>query len=277
MASSLQYSARVSVDDTYRSELTEFAAQCVISAGSEALPFFRSDLSVENKLADAGGFDPVTHADRAVERKIRDQLKASYPSHGIYGEEFGHESGNGLTWVIDPIDGTRAFMAGFVHWGVLLALFDGEEPIVGAMYQPYVGELFLGDGRNAWHQRGSERRSIRTSQCERISDAVMGTTGVDWFPDQERRGFEALRKQAKLTRLGGDCYVHALVAMGGVDIGTDALLQAYDIQALIPIVRGAGGVVSDYQGGDASLGGTVVCCANETLHKEVLRVIEQTG
>lgn len=273
MSATFGYSRKVSVSDADRSDYMEFAAHCAQQAGQMALPYFRSELSVENKLAD-GNFDPVTEADKAVEQRIRELLRATYPEHGVFGEEFGFEQGNGLTWVIDPIDGTRAFMSGFLHWGVLLALFDGETPIVGAMYQPYVNELFLGDGSGSWLQHANKRTPLRTSTCAELGNAVMGTTGVDWFPEKERKGFEALRQQVKLARIGGDCYIHALVALGSVDIGTDALLQAYDIQALMPIVRGAGGVVTDYEGGDVSLGGTVLCCANEALHKVALREIQ---
>ena len=276
MAETFGFSERVSVSTEARADLLAFAERTVKTAGPAALPYFRTALDVENKLTD-GRFDPVTQADRAIEERIREAIHAAYPEHGICGEEYGYEPGNGLTWVIDPIDGTRAFMSGMLHWGVLLALFDGEEPIVGVMYQPYVDELFSGDGEQAWFQRGGDKREIRTSSCTSVSEAVMGTTGVDWFPDRERRQFDALRKVPKLTRIGGDCYIHALVAMGSMDIGTDALLNTYDIQALIPIVRGAGGVVSLYDGGSAAMGGTLVCCANATLHREVLAIFERTG
>ena len=272
MGDQFGFSDQIPVDAQLKAELLAFAEDCVLKAGPEALPYFRTSLSVENKIA-GQGFDPVTEADRAVEASIRASIKERYPDHGIYGEEYGFEIGNGLTWVIDPIDGTRAFMSGMLHWGTLLALFDGQEPIVGVMYQPYVDELFAGDGESAWFVRGGARHPIKSSSCSDLADAVMGTTGVDWFPDRERAQFEELRKIPKLTRIGGDCYVHALVAMGSMDIGTDALLSAYDIQALIPIVRGAGGQVSLYNGESAALGGTLVCTANARLHQQVLDVI----
>lgn len=273
MTNALGFTPRVAVTADKKQELLQFAETCVMAAGPAALAYFRTQLDVENKLSD-GNFDPVTEADRAVEAGIRERIKAVYPQHGICGEEYGFEAGNGLTWVIDPIDGTRAFMSGMLHWGVLLALFDGQEPVVGVMYQPYVDELFSGDGDGAWFTHAGVRREIRTSSCTRISDAVMGTTGVDWFPEAERQQFEALRTVPKLTRIGGDCYIHALVAMGCMDIGTDAGLNAYDIQALIPIIHGAGGVVSLYNGESAALGGTVVCCASKELHADVLALLE---
>lgn len=271
--SQLGYTSPVSVSGAQKQSFLEFAERAIVAAGAAALPYFRTDLEVENKLSD-GQFDPVTQADRAVEQRLREAIHAELPEHGIYGEEFGHESGNGLTWVIDPIDGTRAFMTGMLHWGTLLALFDGQQPIVGAMYQPYVGDLFLGDNSSAWFVRQGKRRPLRTSACESLADAVLATTGTGWFPADKLACFDRLEPQVKMTRVGGDCYVHALVAMGGIDLATDASLQTYDIQGLMPIVRGAGGVVTGYEGEDVSLGGTVLCSANETLHRKALEVLQ---
>ena len=268
------YSTAVTVSDSQRQEFLLFAERCALEAGPEALPYFRTELAVDNKLTD-GNFDPVTLADKAIEARIREMLHSQYPDHGIYGEEYGYESGNGLTWVIDPIDGTRAFMSGMLHWGVLLALFDGERPIIGVMYQPYVDELFVGDTRSAWLVRGGARTQLQTSRCTSLNDAVLGTTGTGWYPERELAQYEAISDVAKLTRLGGDCYIHAMVAAGSVDVGADALLSPYDIQALIPIVQGAGGVVTRFDGGDASMGGTVVCVANAELHREVLGLLEK--
>ena len=274
MSSIFGYTSQVAVSADEKKSLLAFAEQTAKEAGLEALPFFRSQMNVENKRSD-GGFDPVTAADHAVENKVREAIARIYPDHGICGEEFGYQEGNGLTWVIDPIDGTRAFMSGMLHWGLLLALFDGQEPVLGIMYQPYVDELFSGNGEQAWFSRGGERRVMRTSECRSLEDSVLCTTGVDWFTADERVQFERLRVKPKLTQFGGDCYIHALVAMGSVDLATDATLNAYDIQALIPIVRGAGGVVTTYDGGSAAMGGTVLCSANEYLHVAALQEVRQ--
>lgn len=273
MTSEFGYSPQISVSAEQKQEFLAFAERCASLAGLQALPYFRTQLEVENKLGD-GDFDPVTKADRAVENKVRQQIAEAYPDHGICGEEFGFRSGNGLTWVIDPIDGTRAFMSGMLHWGVLLALFDGQQPIVGVMYQPYVDELFSGDGESSWFSRAGERRAIKSSACVQMDDAVLCTTGVEWYAERERTQFERLKEVAKLTRIGGDCYVHALVAIGSVDVATDAALNPYDIQALIPIIRGAGGVVTTFDGGSAAMGGTVLCAANETLHAVALQTLQ---
>ena len=267
------YGPKASVSDADRSEFLEFAKRVARLAGDATLPYFRADATVENKLSD-GRFDPVTEADRAAETVIREALAQSYPSHGVYGEEFGYQSGNGLTWVIDPIDGTRAFMSGMLHWGVLLALFDGETPIVGVMHQPYTGEVFAGDGNHATFERGGAQRILRTSACNDLSEAVLATTGVDWFGRDERTQFERLREKVQLCRIGGDCYLFAIAAMGYIHLASDASLNAYDIQALVPIIRGAGGVITTYDGGDPSMGGTVLASANEVLHQRALAAMQ---
>ena len=153
----LEFSPPFPVTAEERAEYLAFAKAVAVEAGLTTLSYFRTSadiMGLENK--DQDGFDPVTVADREAEAVIRERIKQTYPNHGIYGEEFGLEPGCGLTWVIDPIDGTRAFMSGMLHWGVLLALFDGENPIVGVMYQPYTDELFFGDGSIAGLVRGEE-------------------------------------------------------------------------------------------------------------------------
>lgn len=268
----LEYSEPVSVSDAYRGELLQFAVEAAMEAGAATLPFFRAQAVVENKLTD-GRFDPVTEADKAAELVLRERIRGRFPEHGICGEEFGIDAGNGLTWVIDPIDGTRAFMSGLLHWGLLLGLFDGERPIVGAMYQPYTEELWCGDCRTAEFRRGTERRALRTRNCSGLSDAVLTTTTPLLFEGREGEGFRRLESSVKLTRYGGDCYLYGMLAMGYVDLATDATLKPYDIQGLIPIIQGAGGVVSTYGGEDASLGGTVLASGSVALHEAALKVL----
>ena len=230
---------------------------------------------MENKLGD-GRFDPVTEADKAAEQVLREEIRRRYPSHGICGEEFGVEAGNGLTWVIDPIDGTRAFMSGMVHWGLLLGLFDGERPVVGVMVQPYTEEIWCGDGQSAEFRRGDTVRALSTRRGADLSEAVLATTTPVLFEGPEREGFARLEAAAKLTRYGGDCYLYGMLAMGFVDLATDANLNPYDIQGLIPIIEGAGGVVTTVDGGNASLGGTVVAAGSVALHREALACFNGT-
>lgn len=266
----LEYSESVPLGADQLEELLGFAVELAGAAGRAALPHFRVDLNVQNKLGD-GRFDPVTEADRDVERIVREGIQRSFPEHGILGEEFGHERGNGLTWVIDPIDGTRAFMSGMLHWGVLLALFDGQQPVLGVMHQPFTGEYFFGTNDRSRYRRGGEERELQCRPCRRLDDAVLTTTSPVFFQGAgELDAFRRLESEVKLCRYGGDCYIYAMLAMGQVDLATDAGLNPYDIQALIPIIRGAGGVVSTVAGGDASLGGYVVAAGNAELHAQAL-------
>ena len=261
----------VAVSPAARSEYLDFAKAAARAAGSVILPYFRvsaDGINLENKAQT--GFDPVTRADREGEQVIRQRINEIYPEHGIYGEEFGLQSGNGLTWVIDPIDGTRAFMSGMLHWGVLLALFDGENPIVGVLYQPYTDELFFGDGVSAALQHSGQERPLNASTITELAAATTCTTGTHWLPAAQRSRYEALAAAAQLNCIGGDCYLFGLVAMGQMHVGLDGSLKPYDIQALIPIIRGAGGVITTWDGGNPSMGGQVVASANQTLHQQVL-------
>ncbi|MEQ8485706.1 MAG: histidinol-phosphatase [Pseudomonadales bacterium] len=266
----LKYGPRVDIAEDELEELLRFAVDVAVRAGESTLPYFRRDVVVEDKRSH-GRFDPVTEADREAERVIRAGIEAAYPQHGVFGEEFGLLPGNGLTWVIDPIDGTRAFMTGMLHWGVLLALFDGERPVLGVMHQPFTNETFFGNNREAWYRHGSRQQRLQSRRCASLADAVLTTTSPKLFRDPaERDGFDRLEAAVKLSKYGGDCYIYAMLAMGYVDLATDASLQAYDIQALMPIIRGAGGVVTKLDGGDASLGGTVVAAGSQSLHDAAL-------
>jgi myo-inositol-1(or 4)-monophosphatase len=272
MSATLGFTTAIAVSADQKTEYLGFARSAARAAGDAILPYFRSRMQVTNKLS-GQGFDPVTLADQAGERVIRAAIEDAYPDHGIFGEEFGLKSGNGLTWVIDPIDGTRAFMTGMLHWGVLLALFDGEQPIVGVMYQPYTDELFSGDNESAWYERAGESQSLVTSACRRVDEACLSTTGIDWLPASKQGRFRQLSQATKLTKMGGDCYLFGMLAMGSLDLGVEAGLNAYDIQALMPIVRGAGGVVTDWEGGNPSLGGTVLASATQALHSEAMTLL----
>ncbi|MEZ5559359.1 MAG: inositol monophosphatase family protein [Pseudomonadales bacterium] len=189
----------------------------------------------------------------------------------MFGEEFGATSGNGLTWVIDPIDGTRAFMTGMLHWGLLLALFDGQTPVLGVMHQPFTGETFYGDNRSARYRRAGQERVLRTRQGVALDAAVLTTTSPRLFADgDERAAFDRLERAVKLSKYGGDCYIYAMVAMGYVDLASDAGLKPYDIQALMPIIRGAGGTVTTMEGGDPSMGGCILASGSAELHRQAL-------
>ena len=241
-------------------------------AGAATLQHFRADLSIENK-AGPGAFDPVTQADKLAETIIRDRLAEKFPSHSILGEEFGGELGDGPTWIIDPIDGTRSFMSGMLHWGVLLGFYDQGEPQFGAMYQPFTQELFWGDNNSATYQRGDDTRVLKVSPCESLDVATLAATGPEMFSGDEVPRFEAVRDSAQQIRFGGDCYLYALIAMGQIDIGVESGLNPYDIAALIPIIRGAGGQVTNWSGGSAALGGQILATGDARVHADALKLL----
>ena len=243
------------------------------AAGQAALKYFRQPLSVSNK-ATGGHFDPVTEADREAEHIIRDGLAKSFPDHRIVGEEFGGELGDGLTWVIDPIDGTRSFMSGMLHWGILLGLYDGVEPVFGAMHQPFTGEFFFGDNAQAEYWRDGAKRALRVRPCASLEQVTLASTGPEFLAPPELAAFSRLQAKCRQVRFGGDCYLYALVAMGQLDLGVEAGLNAYDIAALIPIVRGAGGIVTDWQGNSAALGGRVIAAGDARAHALALEVLQ---
>jgi myo-inositol-1(or 4)-monophosphatase len=256
-------------------ELTQFAEELADISGTTILPHFRERIEVHNKHSD-GGFDPVTDADRAAEAAIRARIKLRYPTHGIIGEEYGVERGTSpYTWVLDPIDGTRAFMCGMAQWGTLIALNDGTRPVVGVLDQPYTRERWLAaGGASTFRDARGQRTTLTTRACAALKEAVLSTTSpVGYFDDAEQQAFWALAGQARLTRFGGDCYAYGLLAMGFIDVIIEATLKAWDIQALIPIIENAGGVVTTWAGLPAYDGGRVVACGDPRLHAAVLEAL----
>ena len=246
--------------------LLAFGQRTIVAAGRIAAQRFRAAGKVVNKQPEQG-WDPVTEADRAVEKCIRERINARYPQHGIVGEEFGAERGaSSWSWIIDPIDGTRAFITGLPAWGCLLGLLRDGEPAAGFMHQPVVGETFCGDGERAWVRRGGERRFIRARAAAGLAEAIVCATHPSMFGAAALARFEALAARARLMRYGGDCYNYCLLAHGLVDLVVEDGLRAYDILPLVPIVRGAGGCVTDVAGATPRDGGLVVAAGNARLH-----------
>ena len=242
------------------------------AASAAILPHFRTALAVENKLKEA--FDPVTVADRAGEVAMRDLIGATYPEHGILGEEFGTV---GLdrehVWVLDPVDGTRSFIAGIPLWGTLIGLRAGGRAVQGMMAQPFTGERFYGDGVTATYTGPGGERPLKTRSCGDISQATLFTTSLRPFSDREREAYLSVEAQAKLVRYSADCYAYCMVAAGQADLVIEAGLQPYDITALIPVIEGAGGVVTSWTGGSAADGGRVVASGDRRLHDQVLKLL----
>ncbi len=251
-----------------------FGYEVLVEAGALAAGHFRRCTPVANK-DQGGGFDPVTEADKAVEAHIRHRIEARYPSHGIVGEEYGATAGaSAWSWIVDPIDGTRAFMIGLPVWGCLLGLLRDGEPVAGFMHQPIVGETFWGDGECAWVVRDGERRAIRVRAEAVLSEAVLVATHPLMFGDEDRRRFEGLAARVRMMRYGGDCYNYCLLAHGLLDIVVEDQLQSYDILPLVPIVRGAGGCITDISGASPTGTSMVVAAANETLHRSAMAAMQ---
>lgn len=264
------------INSQTRAELLSVAHEMADAARAAILPSFRAaSLTAENKLD--GGFDPVTVADRAGEKAMREVLAKRRPHDGILGEEFGSESGEtGLTWVLDPIDGTRGFISGTPTWGVLIAVGDESGPKLGIVDQPYIGERFVGGFGTAELTGPSGSMSLKTKKTSDLSDAILFTTFPEVGSDDERAAFERVSKQVKLTRYGMDCYAYALVAAGQADLVIEAGLNAYDIQGPIAVIEAAGGVVTDWQGNPAHEGGTAVAAANAQLHAQALTLLNKS-
>ncbi|AVD90498.1 histidinol-phosphatase [Pseudomonas sp. SWI44] len=250
-------------------EFRAFAEQLADAAALAIKPYFRASLDVEDK----GGrlYDPVTVADKAAEDAMRELIQARYPEHGILGEELGTALGSSpLHWVLDPIDGTRAFITGLPLWGTLIALNDGSRPVVGVMNQPFTGERFVGTPEGAW----GNKTLLKTRACSDLASATLMCTTPDMFDIPARKAaFEAVAGKARLMRYGGDCYAYCMLASGFVDVIVEASLQPYDVQALMPIIEGAGGVITAWDGSSAQHGGCVVACGDPKLHAQVLEML----
>jgi myo-inositol-1(or 4)-monophosphatase len=244
--------------------LTRFALTLAQAAGEAILPHFRKNSPIDVK--NHSQWDPVTEGDRAGERAIRALIEKHYPSHGIIGEEYGTKDGSaGLTWVLDPVDGTRAFVIGLPTWTTLIGLYENGEPLLGVMYQPFVGDMFYGNPEGAWLSHRGHTEAIRVLPSASLSHAALGTTTPHLYKGKDRDGFERLRKAVKVTRYGGDAYFFSLLAAGHLDIAMDADLQIYDIAALIPIIRGAGGHVGSWANTNPHEGGHILAASSEKL------------
>jgi histidinol phosphatase-like enzyme (inositol monophosphatase family) len=262
------------IDDATATALRATAHRMADAARTETLRHFRrSGLRADNK-AGGGGFDPVTVADRACERAMRAILAAERPQDAILGEEEAATAGSsGLTWVLDPIDGTRAFLAGAPTWGVLIGLRDAEGVRYGLIDQPWTGERFEGGFGMAElrRERGVTPLAARTGGG--LADAILLSTFPEIGSPAERAAFERVSAQVQLTRYGLDCYGYALLALGQVDLVIEAGLHAYDIVAPIGVIAAAGGIVTDWQGGPVHDGGQVLAAAHPALHAEALALL----
>ena len=253
-------------------ELEDFALELAHTAGGIARAHFRQPIKVENK----GGsvFDPVTNADRAIERVLRAAIIERYSDHGIVAEEEGETPGRGeYTWYIDPIDGTRAFMTGSPLWGTLIGLTRGAQPLFGVLVQPVLEEVFFGAPHGSWLIKADRRARLRRRNCTALEQAVLASTHPDMFSGRRAAAFKALVGRCLLNRFGGDCYNYAMLAAGFIDLVVESQLKPFDIVPLIPVLERAGCVVTDLRGEPPMSGGTVVAAATRELHGAAVAVL----
>ncbi len=253
--------------------LEAFALDLAAAAAEAALPHFRRrGLDTDNKLAHVALFDPVTEADKGAERAIRARINATFPGHGIIGEEYGSENETAeFVWVLDPIDGTRAFISGLPLWTNLIGLRHHGHPVLGLIAQPVLKEVFLGSPLGARLVTPSGSAALNVRACSALSDAVIATTDPFLFQGAEAEAFGRLRAATKLARYGCDAYAFAMVAQGTMDMALETGLKAWDIDAIIPVIENAGGAVTDWRGDPVgSYGGQVVAASSRGLVDQAL-------
>jgi myo-inositol-1(or 4)-monophosphatase len=249
-----------------------FVDALATASGDTILPFFRTALAVENKKA--GGFDPVTAADRAAETAMRSLIRENFPEHGILGEEYGSEHTDAeYVWVLDPIDGTKSFISGMVAWGTLIGLMRFGEPVYGMMHQPFTRERFSGDSGAAHYRGPAGDRDLRVRACESLSDALLFTTSPLLMNAADRARFKKVEDKVKLSRYGGDCYAYCMLAAGQIDLVIETELKPHDVVALIPIITGAGGIITTWENGPAQAGGRVVVAGDARTHAAALELL----
>ena len=248
--------------------LSAFAERLADAAAEITLRHFRADMTVDNK--EKTGFDPVTIADRGAEDAIRALIETTYPDHGIEGEERPPRPAEGpFTWILDPIDGTRSFICGVPTWGTLIALLYEGRPVIGVIDQPYLKERYVGSPLGTT----LNGNTIRTRACTGLSDAVMSTVDPDLFQDGERAVFDTLKTRSKLIRYSLDCYAYAILSAGHFDLILETRMKPYDIMALVPVIRGAGGMVTDWSGNEPGPDGRLVALGDPGMAAEVLPLL----
>ena len=255
-------------------DFAAFVDRLATVSGEAILPFFRTSLGVENK-GGPGTFDPVTAADRAAETAMRTLIRQSFPDHGIIGEEFGNERTEAeYCWVLDPIDGTKSFIAGMPAWGTLIALTRGGEPVYGMMHQPFTRERFTGDSNAARYRGPAGDRALRVRRCDKLGDAMLMTTSPLLMKEADRAAFGEVEHAVKLSRYGGDCYAYCVLAAGHVDLVIETELKPHDVLPLIPIIEGAGGIITTWENGRPHEGGRIVAAGDQRAHAQALELLK---
>jgi inositol-phosphate phosphatase/L-galactose 1-phosphate phosphatase/histidinol-phosphatase len=248
--------------------LIDFAEYLADEAGKTILPFYRQNISIEDKQDSS----PVTEADRQVERVIRKLIENNFPDHGVYGEEFepqNHEAE--FVWVIDPIDGTKSFITGRPIFGTLIALVQNKKPVLGVIDQPIIKDRWV--GANGETKLNGKR--VATRDCNDLSKAYFATTSPFLFEGNDAAKIEEVTKRVKCTLYGGDCYSYGQLAAGGLDLVIESGLKPYDFCALVPVIENAGGVITDWQGKpiDINSNGKIVAAGSAEVHRKILELL----
>lgn len=261
----------MTVDD----RLIAFANCLADASGAVIRPFFRQRIAVAHKPG-LRAFDPVTEADKGGERAIRAIIEHDRPDDGILGEEYGEKPArNGMRWVLDPVDGTRAFITGRHEWGSLIALEDKEVPVLGILDQPVLGERYLAVNGRAVLLEGEKRTPLKVRECAGIKDAILCATDPSaYFTPDQQAAFARVKAHARMTRYGGDCYLFAALALGFVDIIIEAGFNRWDVAALIPLVEGSGGTITSWSGGDCRDGKTILACGDSRVREEAIKLLK---
>jgi myo-inositol-1(or 4)-monophosphatase len=268
-------------------DFAAFVERLAQVSGEVILPFFRSAIRAEDKSL-GGVFDPVTEADRGAEAAMRRLIAQTFPAHGVIGEEYGRDRPEAeYVWVLDPIDGTKSFVSGLPTWGTLIGLMHNGQPVYGMMAQPFTRERFYGDGKRASSRtlapsRGDApptewaTRTLHTRACASLAEATLMTTSPSLIrDDSDRAAYSRVESQVRLTRYGGDCYAYCALAAGFVDLVIETNLKPHDVVALAPIVEGAGGVVTTWDGENAANGGRIIAAGDRALYDEARRLLIQ--
>lgn len=250
-----------------------FVADLASRSGEAILPFFRAHYATEDKSV-GGVFDPVTEADRAGEAVMRRMILETFPAHGILGEEFGSQNPQAeYIWVLDPIDGTRAFISGVPVWGTLIGLYRNGEAVMGLVDQPFTGERYFADGKVSHYAGPDGSKVLSTRPCDSLSDAIMFTTSPHLFTESRKTRFEAVQDKVRLFRYGVDCYAYALLAAGHVDLVVECGLKPYDVGGLIPVIEQAGGIITTWDGGPAEMGGEIIAAGSRKVYDEAMALL----
>jgi inositol-phosphate phosphatase / L-galactose 1-phosphate phosphatase / histidinol-phosphatase len=249
--------------------LVRLANELADAARPIAARYFRSGVAVDDKTDQS----PVTIADREAETAMRELLGKHVPDHGVFGEEHGAVRTDAeYVWVLDPIDGTKAFITGLPLFGTLIGLFHRGEPVLGIIDQPILQERWLGVAGERSTLNG---RPIRVRACHDLDQAYMYSTSPGMFPGEYAKPHDALTQKVKLFRWGGDCYAYGLLAAGHVDLVVEASLKLYDYAALIPVITGAGGTITDWKGKplDMNSDGSVIAAGDAAIHRAAMRTL----